>query len=47
MKVKKQKTQTVSKKRINSESPLATLLLVHSAEMSTHNDTIKLSFYSF
>ena len=47
MQVKNKKHKPSLKKRIKCESPSSTLLFVHSAKISTHNDTIKLSFYIF
>ena len=49
MKVKEKKEKHKPSLK-NGSSPRAlptTLLILHSAKISTHNDTIKLPFYSF
>ena len=48
MQVKNKKYKpSLKKKQIKSDSPPTALLFVHSDKISTHNNTIKLSFYSF
>ena len=43
----KNKNRPSLKKRIKSKSPSTTLLFVHPAEISTYNNTIKLSYIKF